>query len=748
MEQKLIFENLYPLVTIFFIGLGAFILSVIAYAPAFRRWASEWVALLILIRTLAVAVLLLGLAGPAIERQTRATEKTSVAVLVDVSRSMSMEDGKEGASRLRVLKNSLLSNRVAYEIVNNKCRVREYAFAAEARPLETSLIELIKKEMQQSSNVLPAQEPRTAIGDVLGELARLEGKSAPHVIVLMSDGASNAGEDPIEQALFLGTFNIPVFCVGYGLSELSGASRDLAAVDIKATKKVPEEGYLNVEARFAASGLPEEDLTFNLEIEGKTVRSKRVKVQRSLELVEVSFRHTPSAPGFQKVTVSAATLADELIDDNNSISTYTEVISGKIPILYIEGRLRWEYTFLKRLLSQTAGFIVDDRLISPAARRGKGVLPEQKEDWRRYKVVIIGDVQAEAFGQKSLESLSEAVSAGLGVIMIGGLYNFSDTDFVGTPMSEVLPVFIAKDARQINEPLRIIPSEARPLPAMLRLSDKEEENLALWKSCPALDGLTTTDGPKRAATVLAEASWVEGEGSPQPVFIIQNFGRGRSAALLVDSTWRWVMEGPPYSSYYKQFWLETLLWLSGSDLPSKGKLQVILDDYRVKKSSEVKTTVIVTDSEGNPVTDVTLHATLIGPDKELHPLELLLKDKSFVVTWKPEKVGDYRLSFSATKGGVQIDEKHAKVVSYEEDEEMKRVPADFYTLRQIAQKSGGDFYDHSELAELFAKLSGEKAETSVTLPVKIELWNSIYACIFFIALLSVEWLIRRRLGMA
>jgi len=748
LEQKLIFENLYPFLTIFFIGLGAFVLSVIAYASALRRWASEWVALLIFIRTLAIVVLILGLAGPAIERQTRATEQTSIAVLVDVSRSMSMEDGKEGASRLRTLKNSLLSNRVAYEIVKNKCRLREYAFAGQLRPLKSSLLELIKKEMHQKSDVLSADGPRTAIGDALGELTRLEEKSAPHLIVLMSDGASNAGEDPIEQALLLGTLNVPVFCVGYGLSELSGASRDVAAVDIEATKKVLEEGYLNVEAKFAATGLPGEELAFNLEIDGKTVQSKRVKPARALELVEVSFRYRPSAPGFQKVSVSADKVSDELIKDNNSISTYTEVVSGKIPILYIEGRLRWEYTFLRRLLNRAAGFIVDDRLLSAALRKRKGVLPEEKEDWKRYKVVIIGDVPAKRFTKENLEGLRDAVSSGVGLMMIGGLYNFSDTDFVGTPLSEMLPVFIAKDARQINEPLKMVPSGVRPLPPMLRLSDKEAENLNLWKSCPALDGLTTTDGPKRGASVLAEASWVEGRGRPQPVLVVQNFGRGRSAALLVDSTWRWVMEGTPYSDYYKQFWLESVLWLSGSDLPSKGKLQAVLDDYRVKKSSEIKTKVTVTDRKGKPISDVALHATLIGPDKDLRALAPLLKDESFIVTWKPQKAGDYRLSFSATKAGEQIDEKYVKVVCYEENEEMTRVPADFYTLRQVAQKSGGEFYDYTQIGKLFAKLAGEKAQTSVTVPVKVELWNSLYACVLFIGLLSVEWLIRRRLGMA
>jgi uncharacterized membrane protein len=744
-EQKLIFDNLYPFAAILFIALGAFGLSVIAYAPAFRRWPNVWVALLIFLRTLAIVVLLGGLAGIALEKTTRTTERTSIAFLVDVSKSMSMEDGKEGASRLQTLKESLLANRVAYEILNRKCTVREYVFADRLRPLTTPLIDLITTEKQDDEEMLRASEPRTAVGDALDALTHLEEGKAPHVIVLMSDGASNAGADPIEEAILLGTLNVPVYAAGYGLSELSGASRDIAAVDINATKKVLEEGALVVEAQFAASGLAEEEVLFELEIEGKSVESKRIRVERDAELVEASFRHRPSAPGFQKVTVSAKVLPGELIDDNNAVSTYTEVISGKIPILYIEGRLRYEYTFLQRLLEGTEGFIVDERLV---ALGREGAIPERKDDWRRYKVVILGDVTADNFTKENLEGLAEAASSGVGCIMIGGLYNFSDARFIETPLGNVLPVFMAADAIQINEPVKMMPADVRPLPPMLRLSEGDDENLLAWRNMPPLDGVVTIEGPKRAARILARAARTEGEQPSLPVLVTQNYGKGRSAAFLADSTWRWVMEGAPYGDYYKRFWLETMLWLSGSDLPSKGNIQLVLDDYRIKRASRAEAQALVTDSEGVPMTDVSLHATLIDPEGELAALTPLKKGNGFLITWQAEKTGDYRLSLSATERGEQIDEIQAKFVSFAEDPELTRVPADFYTLEQVARKSGGEFYRFEKLGELFAMLAGEKSETRITVPVKIELWNSAYACIFFIALLSVEWLIRRRLGMA
>jgi len=747
-EQKLVFENIYPFSVIFFIGLGAFILSFIAYVPAFRRWATEWVAFLVVLRTFAIIVLLLGFIKPVVEKKARISGKTSVAVLVDVSRSMLTQDCEEGKSRIQALKDSLLDNRLVYDILRNSCRVREYLFGGSLEGLESPLLDILKREVQMRRTELDATRPQTSIGNVLGQCTTVDNGASAHLIILMSDGVSNAGDDPVGQAMLLSDLGAQIFTVGYGLSELSGASRDISALDIRATKKVPEGGYLAVKATFSVIGFPDRHVAFDLQIEGETVKTRREKIKEASQFLEMEFKHRPSAPGFQKVTVVAQKLPGEVVEGNNDISTYTEVISGRIPVLYIEGRLRFEYKFLKRLLKETEGLIVDERLVSKASLGRGGLLPETRDDWRRYKAVIVGDVPAEVFSAESLEGLKEAVSSGMGFMMIGGLYNFTDPKYKGTAMEEILPVILDSSAGQINEPLKLVPERGVTLPPMLKLSDDEQKNLSLWKDMPPLDGLVTVAGAKRGAEVLASCAWEDYSYPVQPVFLRQHYGAGRSAALLVDSTWRWAMEGRPASDRYKQFWIETVLWLAGSDLPAKGEIQIIIDDYRVKRSSAVDTEILVSDGEGNPITDVQLDGTLISPDQSLMPLRPRLRDGSYRVSWTPEKVGDYRISFSATRDGKPVAEGFAKVVSYEEDKELKHIPADFFTLRQIAEKSGGRFYDSSKLGELLAMLSAEKAQARITVPVKIQLWNSVYACILFVGLLALEWFIRRRLGMA
>ena len=68
-------------------------------------------------------------------------------------------------------------------------------------------------------------------------------------------------------------------------------------------------------------------------------------------------------------------------------------------------------------------------------------------------------------------------------------------------------------------------------------------------------------------------------------------------------------------------------------------------------------------------------------------------------------------------------------------------------LEQIAQLSGGARFLPEQFGEAVEQLAAEPAATGVTQATVIDLWDNWYVLGLFVALLSLEWFLRKRLGL-
>src|SRR5579863_160359 len=123
-----------------------------------------------------VALILFLLWHPALSVATLRPQQNVVAVLVDDSRSMSIDDssGTREAAAKKILDDGLLKS------LGDKFQVRLYKFGADA--------DRIAKD-----DTLAGKQPATRLGDTL-EQVMAESSSLPlGAVVVMSDGADNSG---------------------------------------------------------------------------------------------------------------------------------------------------------------------------------------------------------------------------------------------------------------------------------------------------------------------------------------------------------------------------------------------------------------------------------------------------------------------------------------------------------------------------------------------------------------------------
>src|SRR6266567_4045372 len=146
-----------------------------------------------------IALILFLLWHPALSIATLKPQQNVVAVLVDDSRSMSIPDasGTREAAAQAALNSGLLKG------LNEKFQVRLYKFGKEP-------------ERIQKTDQLAAAAPASRIGDTL-ERVMAESSSLPlGAIVLLSDGADNAGGIDLQTIGAIKRQRIPVHTIGFG----------------------------------------------------------------------------------------------------------------------------------------------------------------------------------------------------------------------------------------------------------------------------------------------------------------------------------------------------------------------------------------------------------------------------------------------------------------------------------------------------------------------------------------------------
>jgi len=113
--------------------------------------------------------------------------------------------------------------------------------------------------------------------------------------------------------------------------------------------------------------------------------------------------------------------------------------------------------------------------------------PTTREELFKYRGIILGSMEANAFSAEQLRMLGDYVDVrGGGLLMLGGPVSFAEGGWAGTPVADALPVVLDRAAgtRGAQYP----PAEliARPTPIgmnhpSLQITDREEDAAAKWK---------------------------------------------------------------------------------------------------------------------------------------------------------------------------------------------------------------------------------------------------------------------------
>lgn len=268
-------------------------------------------------------------------------------------------------------------------------------------------------------------------------------------------------------------------------------------------------------------------------------------------------------------------------------------------------------------------------------------------------------------------------------------------------------------------------------------------NEQLWPALPELPWLSRPSYAKPGATPLL----VTDDPRQDVVAAIQNYGAGRVLYLGSDETWRWRYKVG--DRVHAVFWSQALRWGTSNRLTGSERLKIAAGRRQIRPGENMEILARPRDSQGRIPEDCVVIAEL---GEKSQPQKVQLRPV-------PDSGGLYRAVFQNIPAGIHeirvhmespgfegIEEKTqiiARTASGQEGVELARDPA---RLAAMAKAGNGRYRDILEAPKLFEELSGKRRETTVENPY--ELWSSYPILLLIIGLLSLEWVIRKRIGLA
>lgn|GEM_PF-195818 len=757
-------------------------------APMSTRWS------LLGLRVLLVVTVFVVLLEPG--RRLLATSKDANRVVVAVDTSASMSVGEGDAQRSRVAARAALDVIADLQSRDVPLVPEVWFFDQGFRAGAVADLEAMKAgslppagtESRLSLPIVRAEEgPGNDAASGTGAAADAAARGLPlGAVVIISDGADTSGltealtTDLRERIAQLGQggsapgstpVQAPVHTVVVGAdARFKDVVLERAIADEFAFVRNP----ITVEVVIRQRGFGSALLPVTLAEDGVVVARSELAMKDGPEQ-RVTFTFTPQQAGKRLYTVQAPVLDGEAIAENNRLDFTIKLIRDRIRVLQVAGRPSWDERFVRRLLKENPSvdlisfFILRSPSdISGAPNSELSLIPFPTrelftEQLSTFDVVIFQDFNYRPYNMGIyLQNVADYVKGGGGFLMMGGDLSFSEGDYEGTPLAEVLPVRLLPGRGHIDveDFIPTVTDVGRRHPITDVSGAVAGAGAAdVFGALPPLQGLNRTAGLIEGASALLTHPFHNGpDGKPEPVIAVADIGKGRSVAVMTDTTWHWSLPqvggGSGRTDAHRKLLANTLRWLIRDPELSRVKLSLDADARGVEPGAPVVAEVRAQDPLYQPEGGAEVRVRLIPLDGSPTPSVDDTAPKDAVVTGPdgiarvtlfPNKAGAWRVQATVTKGTETVGVDEEVFVVRQASLERLFGEARPELMTAIAAAGSGQARDADNVRDLAVIDHGR---TRIHRQKTEAIWSTPAALLLIVGLAAIEWWWRRRRGFA
>jgi len=727
----------------------------------------------ITLKTLGIGLLCFCLLEPELVKKKAKPGANFIAVLADNSQGMAIRDAGSETSRAEELAKVLKPEPGDWqEALDENFQIRRYEFDTRLRT--TGDFASLDFKGRASS----------LIGSTRNLGQRFSGRPLAGILVFSDGNATdfeslNDGIGPLP----------PVYPVVMG--EKSDI-KDISITSVKVTSSTFEDAPVSIHCNLASTDFPADQIEVRLlDPDGASLETQRPLAGQAMH---VEFKVKPEALGVSFYTLEVGqteqpngqTGEEEATMANNRRIVAVERRKEPYRILYVAGRPNWEYKFLKRALEDDPqvdlvgliriakrepkfvflgregesgnplfkGFRGDaeeeERYDKPILKRLnvksedelKDGFPKSAAELFGYHAIILDDLDSAFFMPHQRELIRRYVSErGAGFMMLGGQESFTQGKYENTPIAELLPVYLQRSGSVSPlDNMEFALTREGWLSQWVRIRKTEANEKDRIEDMPKFRVLNQVDRIKPGASVMA--SMLDENGRKLPALVVQRYGHGKSAALLVGDMWRWQMAGSGKREDLPRAWRQMIRWLV-ADVPNRVQLTT-----EAGSRSGRKLTVRARDEEFKPLGFANIELSVLPSGDESKAIDLSVEPAgtetgAFESLYIPREEGGYvaRAKVRSEDGKV-IGDVEAGWASNPAAEEFSSLQPNEALMEDLAERTGGRVLTVSDLAKWAKELPSK--QSPVMESFQTPLWHLPWMFAAALLLLVAEWWLRRR----
>lgn len=610
-------------------------------------------------------------------------------------------------------------------------------------------------------------------------------------ILLFTDGRHNAAE-PVEPiARKLGVAHVPIYPVVFGGNRHPPTDAALAAIDAPDSVSTNDRVSFNLELKL--DGLAGTNVTVTLYDGAMPVASNTVTPDAPAFRKTMLLSDVPRTNGLHAYRVAVQSFASEVNVSNNVRHLPVLVSSDAIKVLLVDGYPRWEFRYLKNLFMERDRSVRLQYLLfhpdevkgitnrppryacaTPDQTESEATLPPENEaEWMKFDVIILGDVSPAELGPGAQDILRRYVTNRGGTLIVIAGSRHMPHAYANSPLADILPVTVRPSSRPIlkapEDAFRLSLTAQGRDTVLMKLADDAAGNRAAWHSLPELHWRHGSLVAKPGASVLAYAVPHEPGQADRPARLpeadrlLQQQQVEREAPLIVthqagygsvlmfgfDHSWR--LRYRKGDAYHHKLWGQVLRWATADRIASgTAPVRIGTVQPRYTTGNPVRIVARLATPQFMPVVNAAPHATLWRDNQRVTRRKLVYRPESpglYVTDVGTLPEGHYRVELE-TDGIPALADPSAPPasadfsVTAERESETVELAADRGLLNGVATLTGGKVLEPFELETVAERLGPPRVTRAERR--QVDLWNAWPWLLAIIALLTLEWILRKR----
>lgn len=708
-------------------------------------------ACVMLLRTLALAGLFVFFLGVERRTTTEIVHNSQVSLLVDVSQSMGLgntnrpsADGTD--TRTAVVSKELSGSSLISEL-QKKHDVNVSRFDEDVQPVATlgKLEDEVGRGLSETpSNQEPSEDstndlgttravridwtaelqPRgmqTRLGQALADQLR-QYRDAPLAgIVVVSDGAQNAGVEPAAAIETARAAKVPLYTIGVGSPE---SPRNVALRDLVVPARVFPGDTLNIAGYLQSDGYAGTYVDVELlrrRVEdpaggGTPIESQRIALGKDGDVVPVSFELEPGDAGTYVYQVRVKAPADDSNGRDNQREAEVEVVDRQTRVLlFASGPMR-DYQYLRNQLFRDTTMTVDVLLqsaqsgISQESNELLSEFPSTAEELYKYDCIVGFDPDWTALDATQVALVEKWVSEEAGGLLVvaGPIKTAKWTRSTEhSKIRDLYPVVFQQRLTLLDDgqyggeaPWPLEFERAGREAKFLWLDDSAETSAAAWERFPGVYGFYGVKGEKPGATVYARFSDPAARqmSDESPVYMAgQFYGSGQVFYIGSGEMWRLRAVDP---AYLEVLYTKLIRHVSQGRIlrgSTRGSLLVERDRYELGETVVLRAR--LSNAQHEPLTDDSVTAQVLRPDGTTEAIRLSAEtDRPGMYAGQVTVLqeGTYQVAISVPGASDEPLSKYLQVRM--PDFERTNAERNEVLLSMLAKETGGVYYEDFDAA--------------------------------------------------